>query len=168
HPVLDWVGIPLTVVWLLGCTTAITLIDGVDGLAAGGGQFATITTTAIALVQHNPQLAFATVPLAGALLAFLRYNFSRATVFLGDCGSLLIGFLLGCYGTVWSYKSATLVGMTAPLIVLAIPLLDTTLAVGRRLLLGKPVFGADRGHIHHRLLDRGLTPRGVAIALYMV
>jgi UDP-GlcNAc:undecaprenyl-phosphate GlcNAc-1-phosphate transferase len=119
-----------------------------------------------ALSQHNVPLALATVPLAGALLGFLRYNFNPATIFLGDSGSLFVGFLLGCYGVVWSDKSATILGMTAPMMALSIPLLDTALAITRRFLRQKPIFGADRGHIHHRLLDRGFTPRKVVLVLY--
>ena len=104
--------------------------------------------------------------MAGALLGFLRYNFNPATIFLGDSGSYLIGFLLGCFGVLWSHKSVTLVGLTAPLIALALPLLDTAIAVVRRFLRGKPLFAADRGHIHHRLVDRGWTPRRAVVALY--
>jgi UDP-GlcNAc:undecaprenyl-phosphate GlcNAc-1-phosphate transferase len=89
-----------------------------------------------------------------------------SSIFMGDCGSMTVGFLLGCFGVVWSEKSATLLGMTAPLIALAVPLLDTALAVLRRFLRRQPVFGADRGHIHHRLLARGFTPRRVAYVLY--
>jgi UDP-GlcNAc:undecaprenyl-phosphate GlcNAc-1-phosphate transferase len=118
------------------------------------------------MMQHNMVLAVATFPLAGALLAFLCYNFNPATIFLGDSGSLLIGFLLGCYAAIWSNKSATLLGMTAPLMALSIPLLDVALAIVRRFLRHQPIFGADRGHIHHRLLDRGFTPRRVVLVLY--
>lgn len=107
-----------------------------------------------------------TAPLAGGLLAFLRYNFAPASVFLGDSGSLLIGFLLGCFGVIWSQKCATTLAMTAPLMALAIPLLDTALAMVRRFLRNRPIFAPDRGHVHHRLLDRGLTPRRVALLLY--
>ena len=161
-----WWSFPLTVLWLVGCANAVNLIDGVDGLAAGVGLFATCTTLVAALAQNNFALALATVPLAGCLLGFLRYNFNPATIFLGDCGSLFVGFLLGCYGVLWSQKAATILGMTAPLMALAIPLLDTGLAIARRFLRRQPIFGADRGHIHHRLLDRGLTPRKVALTLY--
>lgn len=161
-----WLSFLATLFWLLLCTNAVNLIDGVDGLAAGVGLFASTTTLIAALLQGNMALAIGTVPLVGALLGFLRYNFNPATIFLGDCGSLLIGFLLGCYGVLWSEKSATILGMTAPLLALAIPLLDTGLTVARRFLLRKPIFGADRGHIHHRLLDRGFTPRKVALLLY--
>ncbi|HEV2136891.1 MAG TPA: MraY family glycosyltransferase [Terracidiphilus sp.] len=166
HHLLSWLQLPLTVLWLVACTNAVNLIDGVDGLAAGVGLFATCTILFAALLQNNVALAIATAPLAGSLLGFLRYNFNPATIFLGDCGSLLIGFLLGCYGVLWSDKAATMLGMTAPLMALSIPLLDTSLAIARRFLRRRPVFTADRGHIHHRLLDRGLTPRRVALILY--
>src|ERR1043166_6822987 len=118
------------------------------------------------LLQHILMLAVATAPLAGALLGFLRYNFNPASIFLGDSGSLMIGFMLGCFGVVWSQKSATILGMTAPLMALGIPILDACLSVVRRFLRHQPIFGADRDHIHHRLLKRGLTPKGVAVLLY--
>jgi UDP-GlcNAc:undecaprenyl-phosphate/decaprenyl-phosphate GlcNAc-1-phosphate transferase len=161
-----WWSVPVTVIWLVACTNAFNLIDGVDGLATGVGLFATLTTFLAALLQKNTALALATVPMAGALLGFLRYNFNPASIFLGDCGSLSIGFLLGCCGVIWSQKSATLLGMAAPLMALSIPLLDTTLAIARRFLRHQPIFGADRNHIHHRLLDRGFSPRKVALLLY--
>ncbi len=162
----DAASLAVTMLWLLACTNAFNLIDGIDGLAAGIGLVATLTTLIAALFQKNTGLVFATIPLAGALLGFLRYNFNPATIFLGDCGSLLIGFLLGCYGVIWGQKSATLIGVTAPLMALAVPLLEVGLSIVRRFLRGQPIFGADRGHIHHRLLDRGLTPRRVVLLLY--
>jgi UDP-GlcNAc:undecaprenyl-phosphate GlcNAc-1-phosphate transferase len=166
HFMVWWLSLPATVVWLVACSNAVNLLDGIDGLAAGVGFVASTTMVIAALFQHNVELALATVPLAACLLAFLRFNFNPATVFLGDCGSLFIGFLLGCFGVVWSEKSATVLGMTAPLMALAIPLLDTAIAIIRRFLRGKPIFGADRGHIHHRLLDQGFTPRRTALLLY--
>ncbi len=166
HATGDVLGMVLTVVWLLACINAFNLVDGLDGLAAGIGLFATLTIFAGGMIQHSWELQFATLPLAGALLAFLCYNFNPATVFLGDGGSMLIGFLLGCYGATWSQKSVTLLGMTAPLMALSIPLLDTMLAIVRRFLRRQPIFGADRGHIHHKLLDRGLTPRRVVFVIY--
>jgi UDP-GlcNAc:undecaprenyl-phosphate/decaprenyl-phosphate GlcNAc-1-phosphate transferase len=168
HVLPVWAQLPLTLVWLVLLTNAINLIDGMDGLATGVGLFAALTMFTSALLAGNVPLAMATVPLAGALLGFLRYNFNPATIFLGDCGSLLIGFLLGCYGLIWSQKSATLLGVTAPLLALAIPLLDVFLAIVRRFLKRQSIFGADRGHIHHRLLDRGLTVRQAALLLYGV
>jgi len=109
---------------------------------------------------------FATLPLAGCLLGFLCFNFNPATVFLGDCGSLLIGFLLGCFGVIWTEKSLTLLGLTAPLMALSVPLLDVILCIIRRWLRNQPIFAADRGHIHHMLLERGLTPRQTVLLLY--
>ena len=159
-------SLPATVFWLVLCTNAVNLIDGVDGLATGVGLFATATTLLAAMLQNNIDLAWAVAPLLGCLLGFLRYNFNPATIFLGDSGSLLIGFLLGCYSIIWSQKSATILGMTAPLLALAIPLLDTGLAVLRRFLRRQPLFTGDRGHIHHRLLDRGWSPRRVALMVY--
>ena len=168
HHISSWWAIPITLIWLVGCTNAFNLIDGVDGLAAGVGLFATTTTLISALLEQNLGLAIATLPLAGALLGILRFNFNPASIFLGDSGSLFIGFLLGCYSILWSQKSATMLGMTAPLIALSIPLLDTGLAIVRRFLRHQPIFGADRGHIHHKLLARGLTPRRVAVLIYLI
>jgi UDP-GlcNAc:undecaprenyl-phosphate GlcNAc-1-phosphate transferase len=164
----SWWSLPLTLLWLVGCSNAFNMIDGVDGLAAGLGLFATLTTAIAALLHGNLALAAATAPLIGALIGFLRYNFNPASIFLGDSGSLMIGFLLGCYGVLWSQMSATLLSMTAPLMALAIPILDVCLSIARRFLRRTPIFGADRGHIHHRLLDRGLSPRRVALLLYAV
>ena len=160
------ITIPLTIIWMLACTNAFNLIDGMDGLASGIGLFATATILLAAILQGNWGLATATIPLVGCLVAFLVYNFNPASVFLGDCGSLSIGFILGCFGVIWSQKSATLLGMAAPMMALALPLLDVGLSIGRRFLGKKPIFGADRGHMHHRLLAQGLHPRVAALVLY--
>jgi UDP-GlcNAc:undecaprenyl-phosphate/decaprenyl-phosphate GlcNAc-1-phosphate transferase len=162
-----WVTIPLSIFWLVGCTNAFNLIDGMDGLASGVGLFATLTMLLASLLQGNWGLAMATVPLAGCLLAFLRYNFNPASIFLGDSGSLSIGFILGCFGVIWSQKSATLLGMLAPAMALALPLLDVGLSISRRFLRNQPIFQPDRGHIHHRLLALGFGPRGAAMILYI-
>lgn len=161
-----WWSFPATVLWLMICTNALNLIDGLDGLATGVGLFATVAILVVAVQQNNFPLAIATVPLAGGLLAFLIFNFHPASIFLGDCGSLLIGFLLGCFGVIWSQKSTTFIGMLAPAVVLAVPVLDVMLAILRRFLRRDPIFRGDRGHIHHRLLARSLGPRGVALVLY--
>ena len=165
-PSWPWVSFLITVIWLVGCTNAFNLIDGMDGLAAGVGLVATVTMLIAALTQGNLPLALATLPLAGCLLGFLRYNFNPASVFLGDSGSLLIGFLLGCFGALWSEKSVTLVALTAPLLAVSIPLLDVMLSIVRRYLRNRPIFQADRGHIHHKLLDRGFTTRGAVLTIY--
>ena len=165
HP---WLGGALSVCWLVGCSNAVNLIDGMDGLATGVGLMATLTTLLVALLSGNVGLALATVPLAGCLLAFLRYNFSPASVFLGDCGSLTIGFLLGCFSLIWSQHTSSLVGMLAPLMALALPLIDVSLAIGRRFLRDVPLFKGDRGHIHHMVLRLGFSTRDAALVLYAV
>jgi UDP-GlcNAc:undecaprenyl-phosphate GlcNAc-1-phosphate transferase len=164
-----WLSFPLTILWLVGCANAFNLIDGMDGLASGVGFFATCTMLVGALLQGwGAVLTILTAPLAGALLAFLRFNFNPASMFLGDSGSLVIGFLLGAYGILWSQKSITLLGVTAPLMALAFPILEAGVSVSRRFLRGDPIFAADRGHIHHRLVDLGLTPRRAVLLIYGV
>jgi UDP-GlcNAc:undecaprenyl-phosphate/decaprenyl-phosphate GlcNAc-1-phosphate transferase len=163
-----WLGFVATIAWLVGCTNAFNLIDGMDGLATGVGLFASVTMLLAALTQTNMPLALAVMPLVGCLLGFLRFNFSPASAFLGDSGSLLIGFLLACYGTVWSEKSVTLIAMIAPVLAVSVPLVDVTLSIIRRFLCKRPIFKADRGHIHHKLLDRGFTQRGAVLAMYGV
>jgi UDP-GlcNAc:undecaprenyl-phosphate/decaprenyl-phosphate GlcNAc-1-phosphate transferase len=167
-PAWPWLGFAITVLWLVGCTNAFNLIDGMDGLAAGVGLVAAVTMLVAALTQSNLALALATMPLAGCLLGFLRYNFNGASVFLGDSGSLLIGFMLGCFGALWSEKSVTLVALTVPLLAVSIPLIDVVLSILRRFLRNRPIFQADRGHIHHRLLDRGLSPKKAVLTIYGV
>jgi UDP-GlcNAc:undecaprenyl-phosphate GlcNAc-1-phosphate transferase len=165
-PQWPWLGFAITVLWLVGCTNAFNLIDGMDGLAAGVGLVAAITMLVAALTQGNLPLALATMPLVGCLLGFLRYNFNPASVFLGDSGSLLIGFLMGCFGALWSEKSVTLVAMTVPILAVSIPLLDVLLSIVRRYLRNRPIFQGDRGHIHHKLLDRGFSTKGAVLTIY--
>jgi UDP-GlcNAc:undecaprenyl-phosphate/decaprenyl-phosphate GlcNAc-1-phosphate transferase len=162
----QWLSLLVTVGWLILCANAFNLIDGVDGLAAGVGLTVTLTSLAAALLHGDTMLALATAPLAASLLGFLPYNFNPASIFLGDSGSLSIGFLLGTYAVMWGEKSATLLGIAAPALALALPLIEVGLSIARRFLRNEPIFEGDRGHIHHRLLDRGFTPRRVALMLY--
>ena len=166
HHVPAWFGAILTVGWLVLCSNAFNLIDGIDGLAAGVGLAATLTTMIAGLLNGDYGLAVAAAPLAGCLLGFLRYNFNPASIFLGDSGSLLIGFLLGAYGIIWSQTSNSIMEFVAPAMALALPLLEVGLSVLRRFLANEPIFAGDRGHMHHRLLDRGCTPRRAALWLY--
>jgi UDP-GlcNAc:undecaprenyl-phosphate/decaprenyl-phosphate GlcNAc-1-phosphate transferase len=163
-----WIDYPLTVFWLLLASNALNLIDGLDGLCAGMGLLSALTLFTAAMLAGNHGLAYVTFPLAGALAGFLCYNFNPATVFLGDSGALLVGFLLGAYGMYWTQKGSTLLSMLVPLLALSIPLLDVSLSVLRRAMRGAPIFTGDRGHIHHRLLDRGLSPRRAVLVLYLV
>jgi len=160
-----WLDFPLTVFWLLLTSNALNLIDGLDGLCAGMGLVATLALFVAALLHGHQALAYVILPLAGALIGFLCYNVNPATVFLGDSGALLIGFLLGCYGMIWTEKASALLSMLVPLLALSIPLLDVSLSVLRRFLRRQPIFAADRSHIHHRLLERGLSPRKAVLVL---
>lgn len=165
HSTELWWSVPLTLFWLIFCTNAFNLIDGVDGLASGVGIVASLTTLIAAIWFGHMPLAIATAPLVGALLGFLRYNSNPASIFLGDSGSLTIGFLLGSYSVIWSHKSTTLIGLMAPIMAVSLPLLEVCLSVTRRFLSRRPLFSPDREHIHHRLLDQGLSHRAVAFVL---
>ncbi len=163
-----WVGLAFTVAWFVGITNAFNLIDGVDGLAAGAALFALTTMFVVAIANARFGASLATLTLAGATLGFLYYNFHPATIFLGDSGSLFLGFMLAGIGALSAQKSPTVVAVAIPVVSLGLPVLDTLIAVTRRFLRRQPIFAADRGHIHHRLLGRGYSPRTVVLTLYAV
>jgi len=168
HPELDFWLFPLSVLWLVFCANAFNLIDGLDGLASGVALLGAAGLLLAGLIHHHPALSLAIVPLLGALLGFLYYNFNPATVFLGDCGSLLIGFLLGCFGLMWNQRAATGLGPLAPLMAVAVPTADVAISIVRRFLRRQPIFYADHNHIHHRLLSLGMTQRKATLVLYGV
>lgn len=165
---LGWFALPVTVLWIVGVMNAINLIDGLDGLAGGISLFAVITLFVLALIKGNVVIGLTAVSLAGALLGFLRYNFNPASIFMGDSGSLFLGFVLSTTAIWGNTKSSTVVALMIPILALGLPLFDTTVAIVRRFLGGRGIFSADRGHIHHRLLDLGLTHRQVVLVLYGV
>jgi UDP-GlcNAc:undecaprenyl-phosphate GlcNAc-1-phosphate transferase len=166
---LPWfLGLPLTILWVLAITNAFNLIDGLDGLAAGSALFSTLVAFVVALLNGNSLVTVMTIALAGAILGFLRYNFNPATIFLGDSGSLFIGFLLSALALAGAQKAPTIVAVAIPVVSFGLPILETTLSILRRLIGGRPVFTADREHIHHKLLQHGLTHRQVVIVLYAV
>jgi UDP-GlcNAc:undecaprenyl-phosphate/decaprenyl-phosphate GlcNAc-1-phosphate transferase len=166
---LDWIyGLPLTVLWVLLITNAFNLIDGLDGLAAGSAVFSTVVVFVMSLIVPNPLVAFLAIALAGATLGFLRFNFHPASIFLGDSGSLFIGFMLAALALAGSEKAPTIVAVAIPIISLGLPILDVVLAVVRRFLAGKPLFDGDKHHIHHKLLKRGLSQRNAVLTLYAV
>ena len=161
-------SLPLTVLWIVVVTNAFNLIDGLDGLATGIGLVVLSAVTLAAAVLGNMIVVLVALLLVGALLGFLRYNISPARIFLGDSGSLFIGFMLAVLSIHGSLKSTTAVLVAVPLFALAVPLLDTSVAILRRFLRGVPLFGADARHIHHRLLAVGLTPGRAATVLWCV
>ena len=169
HRDLPWfVGLPCTVLWVLAITNAFNLIDGLDGLAAGSALFSTLVAFVVALLNGASLVTIMTIALAGAILGFLRYNFNPATIFLGDSGSLFIGFLLSALALSGAEKSPTIVAVAIPVVSFGLPILETSLSIIRRLISGRPVFTADREHIHHKLLQHGMTHRQVVILLYGV
>jgi UDP-GlcNAc:undecaprenyl-phosphate GlcNAc-1-phosphate transferase len=183
---LGILSLPLTVLWIVGITNAVNLIDGLDGLATGIALITALAVGVIAFVRAELGVTAASVALAGSLMGFLRFNFNPARIFLGDSGSMFLGFVLAVTAVRGSQKGPTAVAILVPLLVLGLPLLDTGAAVVRRLyrlghrgahtngalrhVLGnfREVFQADRGHIHHRLLEVGMSQRWAVLLLYGV
>jgi UDP-GlcNAc:undecaprenyl-phosphate GlcNAc-1-phosphate transferase len=161
-------SLALTVLWIVAVVNAFNLIDGLDGLATGIGLVALGSTFVVAWMLGNTEVAIVCAALGGALLGFLRYNFRPARIFLGDSGSQFVGFMVAVLSVHGSTKSATAVLAAVPLLMLALPLLDTLLSILRRWLRGKPVFGADEHHLHHRLLAIGLTHVRAVVLLYVM
>lgn len=158
----------LTAFWIVAVTNSFNLIDGLDGLAAGIAFFVTLSVFVASLIQGNHFVCILAITLAGALVGFLRFNFAPATIFLGDTGSLFLGFVLATLAIHASQKSSTLLAIVVPFVAFGLPLLDTSLTVVRRFLSGRPLFVGDRDHIHHRLLQKRLTPRLAVLALYVL
>ncbi|HXY03517.1 MAG TPA: MraY family glycosyltransferase [Terriglobales bacterium] len=163
-----FLSLPLTILWVVAITNAFNLIDGLDGLAAGSALFSTLVVFTVALVNEASLVSIMAIALVGAILGFLRFNFSPATIFLGDCGSLFIGFTLSALALQGAQKAPTIIAVAIPVVSFGLPILESTLSVLRRYLSGRPVFTADREHIHHKLLQRGLSQRQVVITLYAV
>jgi UDP-GlcNAc:undecaprenyl-phosphate GlcNAc-1-phosphate transferase len=154
--------------WIVGITNAVNLIDGLDGLAGGIVLFAGPTNFVVALLSHGPFVAMTMAALSGAVLGFLFFNFNPARIFMGDSGSYFLGYALSSAVLVGSasQKTSTAVGLVVPCLALGVPIFDTLFSVVRRFLERRPVFAPDRGHIHHRLLDLGLTHRRAVLLIY--
>jgi UDP-GlcNAc:undecaprenyl-phosphate/decaprenyl-phosphate GlcNAc-1-phosphate transferase len=163
-----FLGLPLTILWVVAITNSFNLIDGLDGLAAGSALFSTLVVFTAALVNGGRLVSIMAIALVGAILGFLRFNFSPATIFLGDCGSLFIGFMLSALALQGAQKAPTIIAVAIPVVSFGLPILESALSVVRRFVSGRPVFTADREHIHHKLLQRGLSQRQVVITLYAV
>jgi UDP-GlcNAc:undecaprenyl-phosphate/decaprenyl-phosphate GlcNAc-1-phosphate transferase len=166
---LPWfVDLAFTLFWVLAITNAFNLIDGIDGLAAGSALFSTAAVFVVALVSHASLASFMTIALSGAILGFLHFNFNPATIFLGDSGSLFIGFMLSALALQSAVKAPTMLAVAIPVVSFGLPILETVLSILRRWIAGRPVFSADQDHIHHKLLARGFSQRQVVIILYAV
>jgi UDP-GlcNAc:undecaprenyl-phosphate/decaprenyl-phosphate GlcNAc-1-phosphate transferase len=164
---LGILSLPVTLLWIVGVTNAFNLIDGIDGLAAGAALFSMMSLLAAAFVGgSDASVILLLAALAGATTGFLRYNFNPASIFLGDSGSLLLGFLIALLSIQSSQKSTTAFAVAVPLVSVGLPVLDTLVVVVRRFLTRQPLFEGDRRHIHHVLVDRGLSTRQAVIMLY--
>ncbi len=154
---LGYAGVPLTVLWLLACINALNLLDGMDGLAAMVGLITAVMMGLIAHYMGHPHVVVIAAVLAGALAGFLVHNLPPARIFLGDSGSMVIGLIVGVLGIQGAMKTSATVAITVPAVVMSLPMLDTLLAIVRRKLTGRCLCAADREHIHHRLLERGMS-----------
>ncbi|HEY2975290.1 MAG TPA: MraY family glycosyltransferase [Pyrinomonadaceae bacterium] len=158
----------VTLVWLVAVTNAFNLIDGIDGLATGAALSAAIVMVMVSVIFGHPAVTIVGLALGGALIGFLPYNFNPASIFLGDSGSLFIGFMLAALSIQGAQKSTTAVALAIPLLALGVPIFDTGFSVARRFISGRPLFARDREHIHYMLLARGWSERRVALVLYGV
>jgi UDP-GlcNAc:undecaprenyl-phosphate GlcNAc-1-phosphate transferase len=162
-------ALPITVLWVVAIVNALNLIDGLDGLAGGIGFFACTTNFMVGAMHGDAVVMLLSASMGGALLGFLVYNFNPASIFMGDSGSLFLGFLLATTSILsHSVRSSTTIAILVPLIALGVPIIDTLLAMSRRFLERRPLFAPDRGHIHHQLIAMGLTHRRAVLILYGV
>ena len=160
-------AVPLTLLWVVGITNAMNLIDGLDGLAAGVTAISALTLFFVALRTHQPGAALLMLALAGAVLGFLRFNFFPASIFLGDSGSMFLGFVLAAASIIGVLKTTLVVALVIPVLILGVPIFDTLFAIGRRLSKGRHPFEADNKHIHHMLLRAGFNKREAVLAIYI-
>jgi len=168
---LGMLSVPITIFWIVGITNTVNLIDGLDGLAAGVSFIAALTLAYVAYGQApaiGATMAMLLVILAGGILGFLPYNFNPAQIFMGDTGALLIGFLLATISVEGLIKSATTLAVAIPVLALGVPVFDTTFAIIRRLVNKRPIMEADKGHLHHRLLEHGFSQKQTVLVLYFI
>ena len=165
---VDAFNAPITLFWIIGVTNAVNLIDGVDGLAAGVSSICSIVLLVVCILSGNELAVVLTAALAGSCLGFLPRNFSPAEIFMGDSGALFLGFVLAVSSIMGVFKSYAILSVVVALFSLALPIFDTTFAMFRRALKGKSIMEADRGHLHHRLIDAGLSHKRAVIVLYSI
>src|SRR5574340_173867 len=162
-----WVGVPLSIVWIVAVMNMVNFLDGLDGLAAGVCAIAGSTYAILALSLGKVDPAILCAIVAGACLGFLRHNFFPARIFMGDSGALCLGFILAAVSIEGLLKTASTVVLLLPLLVLAVPILDTSFVVARRLKQNRPIYTADRGHLHHRFLNIGFSQRRAAVTMWL-
>ncbi len=162
-----FLSIPITVIWIVAITNAINLIDGLDGLASGVSAIGLITIGFIAILQANIFITMICCVLLGSLIGFLFYNFHPAKIFLGDSGALMIGFIIG-FLSLLGFKNITIIALFFPIVILAVPFIDTLFAMIRRVKKGQHIMQADKSHLHHKLLALGYTHRQTVLLIYSI
>ena len=163
---LGMLELPVTLLWIVGVINAFNLIDGLDGLASGIAFFAALTTLVVAVLNGNVLMILFMATALGAIIGFLFYNFNPASIFMGDTGSMFLGFVMSVTAVQTSTKGAATVAMLVPVLALGLPIMDTFLAMARRYARGRSMFQADREHLHHRLLRAGLSQRAAVLLMY--
>lgn len=165
---LGWLTVPVTIFWIIGVTNAVNLIDGLDGLAAGVSAIAAATLAVVAWKEGQMLVVYCALVLAASSLGFLRHNFHPAKIFMGDSGAMFLGYNLSVLAILGLTKSATTISLFIPVVILGIPLLDTSCAIIRRYVNNQPIFQADKAHLHHRLLAMGFSHRQTVLMIYAV
>lgn len=165
---LGKLSIPLTIFWTVGITNTLNFIDGLDGLAAGISAIAAFAMMLVNISLKQPIPVLITALLAGASIGFLPHNFNPAKIFMGDTGAMFLGYMLAAVAIDGAVKSATVIALIVPILALGLPIFDTAFAIVRRLVNGKPVMQADKGHLHHRLIGIGLTQKQAVLYMYLV
>ena len=165
---LGWLAVPITVLWIVGITNAVNLIDGLDGLACGVSTISAISMLVIALLVSEGDVALVMASLVGACLGFLPFNKNPAKMFMGDTGSTFLGYILATISIQGLFKYYAIVSFAVPFLILGLPMFDTLFAIIRRLAHGQNPMAPDRGHIHHRLIDMGLNQKQAVAALYVI
>lgn len=164
----EYLSIPFTIFWVVAFTNITNLIDGLDGLAAGVGAIASFTTACLAAQAGYMEPAMLSAALFGASIGFIRYNFNPATIFMGDTGSMFIGYILAAFSVDGAVKTAATISLFVPAIVMGLPIADTACAIVRRYRSGRPIFQPDKGHIHHRLMEQGMNQRQAVLFMYAI
>ena len=163
-----WLAYPITILWIVALTNAVNLIDGLDGLAAGVSAIASFSMFLIALMQGNYVIAVMSAALVGACCGFLPYNFSPASIFMGDTGSTFLGFVMASLSVLGLFKIHAIISFAVPFIAFGIPIFDTSFAIFRRIKERRPIMSPDRGHLHHRLVDMGFSHKQAVLIIYAI
>jgi len=164
----SYLTIPLTLLWIVGCTNAVNLIDGLDGLAVGVSAIACMTMLAVSLLIGGGPIAILLAVLAGACVGFMPFNLNPASIFMGDTGSTFLGFMLATLSIQGMFKVYAIISFAVPFLILGLPIFDTAFAFTRRILSGRSPFSPDRGHVHHRLIDMGFNQKQTVAILYII